>query len=250
MSLDRVKFVMLHQPLLCWEDKEVQRFFGLMATLKIQGYEVNYPRSKSYALDTFDWISSHFIAFTEGSEGPEPVMAYRFTSYEECLFYGMRFLGLAVFDDGTEAHRNTVREIVNKGLQKGRSITYSSAWTVNPKIRGDKAFQETLRGYLIGSHALYQNTYGVDESICTGVERFKAHLTQERIGYQLLKDASGTVLPTFSRPTLNQEKVFGLHLPCLSEESQRIAESLQFMWKAKIELGSHPTRKHSDKIAA
>lgn len=246
----KLKFVLLHQPLLHWQDKEMQRYFCLMAELKIQGYGASYPVDRVYALDSHDWISTHFVAFHETTKGWEPLLAYKVTLLDEDLFYGLPFLGLTAFNDATPEHQECVKEIVENAIQSGRRMAYTGAWTIHPDLRKDPAMRELLRRVAIGTHALIMTTFGIDESICTGVTKFKTHEAQQALGYQLIQGKDGRELPGYPKKSLMGTEIVGLHLKEISREGKEMADSLKFMWRNRIEIGTFPTRRLDKKVAA
>ncbi len=236
----RISFTVLHHPFLYWDQPETQAAMLEVIDIKRRGFGKYYDAHRVLPLDTYDWIGTHIITFTEIDGMRRPIMSYKFIEKATCEQYGLPFNGLALFNSASDAHKRSAEVIIESASRRGMSIGYTSSWTVDPDFRVNPGSHELLTELSVASHVLHTKTFRVNESLIGGSVKAKAPLTLQLIGYKRLRDVrTGQELPSFSFPPLAGDPTLALHIDSVPPQAEEWAQKYSNAWEKRLEIGHY-----------
>lgn len=231
------RLVVLDYPVRHWGDERVQRTFAQVISMRLAGYRAEYP-PEVLPVDAADFVSTLMLLGREEGGGFDPFFCIRYVSLDRCRAHRVEFpaTGAARAAGATE-HQQAILRAVETCEREGRTFGYASTWSVKSEVRKDRDLSIFLRDFVVASHAWYQLAYRVDETATYGVVRFKAHLVEQKAGYEVIAGADGRPLGVFPYYSLFGEPVLTLHLRNLSSDALRLARELSLYWENRIHLG-------------
>jgi hypothetical protein len=232
-----IRIVVLDRVFDYWMDPKIREFFGDVLALRFEGYGQEYPRHVIPA-DNSDYFATHIVTCEEYSDGKLiPISSYKMVSMKRCQEFKREFVGMQVPKEaGARDHLDAVASIMASCEEKKIDLGYCCSWTIRPRIRKNEILTKLIRNMVYSSHSNWQKEAQVPEMVIAGVQKFKADIYQESIGYKKFQ-INGRVLDTFGHTDLAQEQVFMLHMTEFSEYCKSMAARYQSYWDDRLVLG-------------
>lgn len=250
-DVSRLKVVTLNCPYDQWSDPVVRDLFCKIIALKLKGYGASYPYGVM-PIDTSDFVGVHFAVCDVGADGElRPLMAYKAVDRDRCLAHNLTFpaLTLARYSDLAEYER-TVQAALREAERRGVNISYDSSWTVDPKVRENRALAALLKKFMtmfmVNSHL--DPEWNVPMSICMGVPRFKTDGYFTSLGYEQF-NTGGEPLPGIPLPPLHGELAVMFLLKEFTKEALATAAEMSAFWQDRLALRAPVERVASKKAA-
>ncbi|MBC7465670.1 MAG: hypothetical protein H7256_06715 [Bdellovibrio sp.] len=237
VNLNKFRFLSLTYPYEMLAEQNVGKLFNQILTLKLRGYQHEYPAGV-LPIDTTDFISIHHVVCLELKNELRPVMAFKTTPLSRALKHQINFPALSLAQQaGAPEHAKAVEKIMANCLEEKKELAYASSWTIDPVFRKDKQ----LRGLLEASYILGHKDYNIQEVLLGGTLRFKTENIFARMGHTLLKNENDEALPLINVKHLFGEQVVIMHSQKLTPYADECCAPFQAMWDDRIEIS--PTTK-------
>lgn len=231
------RLVVLDYPVRHWDDERVQRTFAQVISMRLAGYRAEYP-PEVLPVDAADFVSTLMLLGKERDEGFDPFFCVRFVTLDRCRAHRVEFPPIAVARSSSATeHLRAFMRVIEDCESHGKTLGFGSTWAVRKECRMDREFSLFLRDFVTATQVWYQHAYQIDETATYGVTRFKAHLLQQKAGYEVLTGTNGNQLDVFPMFSLFGEPVLALHLKRPSADALRIARELSAYWECRIHIG-------------
>lgn len=236
ISLNKYRILTLTYPYEMLSDKSVATYFNQILTMKIRGYQAEYPEGV-LPIDTTDFIALHHIVCLELKNELRPIMGFKTTPYSRSLKHRVPFPALSLVNQAkAPEHAKALETIIARCQAEKRELAYASSWTIDPAFRKDKSSSSELKGMFEALYVLGHKDYNVDEMILGGTLRFKTEIMFHKMGHNPLVDANNNELPAIQVNHLFGEPVLVMHAKQFTPYADQCAERFQNMWDQRLEI--------------
>lgn len=231
---EAVRLVMIEPPYETLSLNEGRDYFTRGLLMKLQSYQQIYAPGV-LPLDTYDFISTHFLIGVDRPDGFAPMMVFRTTSWEACLRHNLPFTGVAVVrSSGAEAHARRVEEMLAQWKAENRKVFYGSGFAISPESRKlDPEVRALMKDLMISTLARYEIEQGSYTRLACAV--LKVHTDQlfATIGYRRICDAKGEPLPPFQQASILGERAVLVECPVFTDEAMGLVAKHEGVWNRR-----------------
>jgi len=218
------------------EDKSVATLFNQILTMKIRGYQSEYPDGV-LPVDTSDFMAYHHVVCLELKNELRPIMGFKTTPISRSERHRLTFPAISLAQQaGATEHVRAIEKIIARCKAEGRELTYASSWTVDPIFRKDRESAKELRGLFETLYVKGHESYGIDEMLLGGTLRFKTEVIFKNLGHEPLMNANNEPLPLINVKHLFGENVMIMHAKEFKPYAHEVTAPFQAMWDNRIEI--------------
>lgn len=231
-----LRIIVLENPYENWTQPKVPDLFKNLVELKRLGYEGFYPFG-FLPLDTGDLVATHLMICEETENELIPICAYRSLSLSQCESYHLTFPAISALskDKGSESHLQSVELVINRVKEQNKQLTFSSGWTVHPKVRKNREKVDLMKNITRAMFYLFQDEFGSHEEIGFGVPKVKTDIYFSQIGYDRMT-LDGNILEPIAHTDIGGEPIVLIHRTNFTSAAIEAAERHRELWENKISI--------------
>jgi hypothetical protein len=243
--IDNKKFrvVVIDYPINILDDKMCASLFSKTLHMKRLGYQVTYGDS-AMPMDKSDFFSTHIIFCEEKDDELIPIIAYKATNYDRCLFHSFEFPATSLMkSDGHPSCVEKIDEILSS-IKDPSKISFDSCWAQNLEYRfsSNSELKNILREITMMFAVKHHQEFGIPHMMTCGVVKVKTDQFFLRIGLNKLNEHA-----LFKQKNLNDEDVVIFYNDQFSLEARSMAKKYAGLWEDKLMIDglrvSKPNRK-------
>jgi hypothetical protein len=232
MNFDNKKYkvVIIDYPIYVLDNKICSTILGKVLQMKHVGYRTTYGEN-ILPMDKSDFFSTHIIFCEERNDELLPILAYKATSYDRCLFYNFEFPALTLMrSDGHQSCIDKTKEILS-GVNFPSEISFDSSWAQNLEYRftKDSELKNKLREITMMFAVKHHEEFNIPHMMTCGAVKVKTDQFFLRIGLNKLNENAD-----FKQKSLNNEDAVIFYNNKFSDEALLMAEKYKDLWNNKL----------------
>lgn len=231
-----IEIVVLESPYATFQEPETQEYLMHVLALKIRSYQDVYAPGV-LPVDTYDFISTHYIVGERVQGKFKPLMVYRTTLLEDCPKHRIAFPGVFVLrGSGAEHHVRYLEQKLSLWEKKGERVSYASGWTIAPELRADRPFREFLKEIMAMMMVQHKIEDRIDHMVGCGAPGVHTDEYFQSIGFELMTEG-GEPLPSFRQASLIGAEAVLIDMQRYNERAWTFAQNHQAYWQARRRIG-------------
>lgn len=226
----KYQVVIIDNPIENLDDKKCADIFGKLLKMKHTGYKVTYG-DNVLPMDKSDFFSTHILLCEVDNNNYTPIIAYKSTSYDKCLFYKMEFPALTLMkEDGTPKCVNRINNIL-QSANSPSEISFDSSWAQNLEYRysDDQSLKIMLREITMMFAVKHHEYFKIPHMISCGVVKVKTDQFFYKIGLKELCSEAH-----FIQKSINNQEVVIFYNDSFSELALEMAKKYNTLWDDKL----------------
>lgn len=232
MFLDNKKFrvVIINSPIDILDNDLCATMLGKTLQMKHLGYKTTYGE-KVLPMDKSDFFSTHIIFCEENNDQLIPIIAYKSTSYDRCLYYSFEFPALTLMK--SDGHPSCVDKIDNilSSIENPSMISFDSSWAQNLEYRfnPNSEIKKCLREITMMFAVKHHEEFNIPHMMACGVVKVKTDQFFLKIGLNKLNEHA-----LFKQKNLGDEDVVIFYNNEFSFEALSMAKKYKTLWDNKL----------------
>ena len=243
----KFKIVIIDYPIYIMEEQLCSTLLGKVLHMKHLGYRATYGENV-LPMDKSDFFSTHILFCEEKNDEFIPIIAYKSTSLDRCLFNNFEFPALTLMkSDGHPSCLQKVKEILS-GIDKPSEISFDSSWAQNLEYRFSKnsEIKNTLREISMMFGVNHHEEYNIPHMMTCGAVKVKTDLFFLNIGLSKLNEEA-----LFKQKSLNNEDAYIFYNTnkLFSLEAIRMSKKYKALWDNKLVISGVSAFKEAKRVA-
>lgn len=221
-----------------WSQADLQGMFCKMVSLKIQGFQAEYPHGV-LAVDTTDFFATHLLVVRRNERGElEPLTGVKIVTLARTDLHRMNFPPLSLALAANEpAHAEAIRLEIERCRSEKRNAGYIGSWTIPPEIRTNQPrLAVRLRTLMTTMVVRFCVEQGISPLFLGGTCRIGADRMSSYWGFRALQ-SKGKDLPPIRVTHLLGEPVLLMSTERFSDEVQADIEPFREAWESRLIIG-------------
>jgi hypothetical protein len=224
------RVVVIDYPVFVLDDQRCATVLGKTLQMKNLGYRSTYGENV-LPMDKTDFFSTHIILCEEKKDELIPILAYKATPYDRCLYNNFEFPGLTLMkNDGHPSCVDKIHEILSS-IKDPSNISFDSSWAQNLEYRfsGDSNLKNELREITMMLIVKHHEEFNLAHMMTCGVVKVKTDQFFLKIGLDKLNENA-----LFKQKSINNEDVVIFYNNSFSYEAVNMAKKHKNLWENKL----------------